>query len=53
MIRPDAGFVDLVSTSRPPFDISLLSESHFRLRGLAPVGTVRPLLPLSCTVAGG
>jgi hypothetical protein len=52
-MRPDASFVDLVSTSQPPFHVLLLSRSYFWLHGSVSVGTVQPLLRLSCAVARG
>jgi hypothetical protein len=52
-MRPGTGFIDLVSTSQPPFHVLHLSRSYFRLRESVIVGTVHPLLRLTHAVAGG
>jgi hypothetical protein len=42
-MQPNTGFINLVSTSQPPFHVSLLSRSYFRLRGSVSIGIVQPL----------
>jgi hypothetical protein len=41
-MRLDTGFVDLVSTSQPPFHVSLHPGSYFWLHGSVSEGTVSP-----------
>jgi hypothetical protein len=52
VMRPDIGFVDLVSTSQPPFHVSFQFGSYFWLRGSVSVGTIQPIPRLSRAVTG-